>query len=216
MLLDRQSGVENAAIRGISTTRSFQSKPASTAHRLRFPSAGFRFRKHLFIVAEVAVMLALRRILHPTDFSSYSEASRRFAVSLARDHRAELILVHVEEPTTPVGAEGPIYVPTLGDLDALRERLNQLHIDNLTIAVERVVVEGDAATEILELARNRKCDLIVMGTHGRTGLQRLVMGSVAEQVVRKAHCPVLTVKFPPAATGTKETSDLADVAEIAV
>jgi len=64
------------------------------------------------------------------------------------------------------------------------------------VRVERQVGEGDSAVEILRAAQDLKADLIVMGTHGRTGLGRLLMGSVAEQVVRKAPCPVLTVRTP--------------------
>jgi nucleotide-binding universal stress UspA family protein len=71
--------------------------------------------------------------------------------------------------------------------------------------VEHWIFQGDPATEILAAAEKIKCDLIVMGTHGRTGLGRLLMGSVAEQVVRKAPCPVLTVKTPlPAARSSNE------------
>jgi nucleotide-binding universal stress UspA family protein len=64
------------------------------------------------------------------------------------------------------------------------------------VTVEHHLKEGDPATEILRLAEERKVDVIVMGTHGRTGLGRLLMGSVAEQIVRKAPCPVLTVRLP--------------------
>ncbi len=67
------------------------------------------------------------------------------------------------------------------------------------VQVEHRLEEGDAASEILRVAREGKCDLVVLGTHGRTGLRRLLMGSVAEQVVRQAPCPVVTVKAPSAA-----------------
>ena len=85
--------------------------------------------------------------------------------------------------------------PTI-DLEPLRERLQQLRPEDQKVLVEHLLVQGGAAEEILQVAQERKCDLIVMGTHGRTGLGRLLMGSVAEQVVRKASCPVLTVKTP--------------------
>src|SRR5207247_9050465 len=72
-----------------------------------------------------------------------------------------------------------------------------------------ILLEGDAAKEIVELARDSQCDLIVMGTHGRTGLGRLLMGSVAEQVMRRAPCPVLTIKAPiEAARSEEHTSEL--------
>ncbi len=82
---------------------------------------------------------------------------------------------------------------------ALRERLQQIKPRTPDIPVEHLLAEGSPATAILQIAQERQCDLIVMGTHGRTGLTRVVMGSVAEQVVRNATCPVLTVKTPPPA-----------------
>ena len=87
-------------------------------------------------------------------------------------------------------------LPATIDLEPLRERLQQLRPEDPKILVEHRLVQGGGAEEILQVAQERKCDLIVMGTHGRTGLGRLLMGSVAEQVVRKAACPVLTVKTP--------------------
>jgi nucleotide-binding universal stress UspA family protein len=75
-------------------------------------------------------------------------------------------------------------------------RLVLLHVQPARMMGGRVVKQGDAATEILHLAKEISCELIVMGTHGRTGLARLLMGSTAETVSRKAHCPVMTVKHP--------------------
>jgi nucleotide-binding universal stress UspA family protein len=80
------------------------------------------------------------------------------------------------------------------DLKLLRAQLQQVRPDAAQLPVDHRLVEGDAAAEILRLAAETHCDLIVMGTHGRTWLSRMLMGSVAEQVVRKAPCPVLTVK----------------------
>ncbi len=141
-------------------------------------------------------MLAIRTVLHPTDFSERSEFAFRLACSLARDYGARLVVLHVAEPPTAVAGEGVVMLPPAFDLEPLRERLQQLRPEDLKIPVEHRLVQGDAATEILRVAGEAKCDLIVMGTHGRTGLGRLLMGSVAEQVVRKASCPVLTVKTP--------------------
>jgi nucleotide-binding universal stress UspA family protein len=85
--------------------------------------------------------------------------------------------------------------PTI-DLEPLRARLQQLRPEDSKVLVEHRLVQGGAAEEILQVAQDRKCDLIVMGTHGRRGFGRMLMGSVAEQVVREASCPVLTVKTP--------------------
>ena len=141
-------------------------------------------------------MLAIQTILHPTDFSERSQYGFRLACSLARDYGARLVDLHVAEPPTAVAAEGVLMPPPTVDLEPLRKRLQQLRPEDQKVLVEHLLVQGGAAEEILQVAQERKCDLIVMGTHGRTGLGRLLMGSVAEQVVRKASCPVLTVKTP--------------------
>jgi nucleotide-binding universal stress UspA family protein len=141
-------------------------------------------------------MLPIRTILHPTDFSERSELAFRLACSLARVHGAHLIVLHVAELPMAVAGEGLVMLPPALDLEPLREQLRQIRPEDPKIPVEHRLVQGAAATEILEMAGETKCDLVVMGTHGRTGLGRLLMGSVAEQVVRKASCPVLTVKTP--------------------
>ena len=141
-------------------------------------------------------MLAIRTILHPTDFSERSEFAFRLACLLARDYGARLTVLHVAEPAITIGGEGVLMLPLAVDVQPLRERLQQLRPPDPKVQVEHRLVEGDAATEILRVAEETKCDMIVLGTHGRTGLGRLLMGSVAEQVVRKALCPVLTVKTP--------------------
>jgi nucleotide-binding universal stress UspA family protein len=86
------------------------------------------------------------------------------------------------------------------DLEALQQQLDQVLPEDPALPVEHRLVQGDAATQILRMADQTQCDVIVLGTHGRTGLGRLAMGSVAEQVLRRAPCPVVTVKAPlPAA-----------------
>jgi len=141
-------------------------------------------------------MLPIKTILHPTDFSEQSVLAFRLACSLARDYGARLIVLHIAEPTRPIAIEGVMMPPPVLDQGLLREQLQQLRPEDPEVPVEHCLIEGDAATEILHAAGKAKCDVIVMGTHGRTGLGRLLMGSVAEQVVRKASCPVLTVKTP--------------------
>jgi len=141
-------------------------------------------------------MLAIRTVLHPTDFSKCSDFAFRLACSLARDYDARLIVLHVIEPPMVVGGEGVLMLPPAVDLKPHRERLQLLRPQDPKAPVEHRLVEGTAATEILRLAEETKCDVIVLGTHGRKGFGRLLMGSVAEQVVRRAPCPVVTVKTP--------------------
>jgi nucleotide-binding universal stress UspA family protein len=141
-------------------------------------------------------MLSIRTILHPTDFSPTSRAAFQVACALARDYAARLVVLHVNAPQMIYG-EGYVLPP---DPEAVRkeleEELSRLRPPDPAIRVERLLKEGDAAWEILHVAREGRADLIVLGTHGRTGLGRLLMGSVAEAVLRKAPCPVLTVKAP--------------------
>ena len=145
-------------------------------------------------------MLAIRTILHPTDFSGNSALAFRLACALARDYDARLIVLHVAAPPVVVYGEGVLPIPTEDYLGTLRDKLLEVQPHGPKIKVEHHLIEGEAATEILRAAEEMNADVIFMGTHGRTGLARLVMGSVAEQVVRRAPCPVLTIKPPlPAA-----------------
>jgi nucleotide-binding universal stress UspA family protein len=144
-------------------------------------------------------MTAIRRILHPTDFSEPSGCAFGVACALARDYGAPLLVLHVCSPFVIYGSSVAVEV-TPSHLEAYRAQLRQMDTHDPRLRIEHRLVEGDAGTEILRVAREIGCDLIVMGTHGRTGPGRLLMGSVAEEVVRKAPCPVLTVKTPwPAA-----------------
>jgi len=141
-------------------------------------------------------MLPIHTILHPTDFSDRSGNAFQLACALTRDYGARLVVLHVSVPPTIVYGQG-ILPP---DPEILRqeakEQLDRLQAPQADARAERRLEEGDPATEVLRLAREIGANLIVMGTHGRTGLGRLLMGSVAEQVVRKATCPVLTVTTP--------------------
>jgi nucleotide-binding universal stress UspA family protein len=152
------------------------------------------------------VMLAIRTVLHPTDFSERSEFAFRLACSLARDYGGRLIVLHVAEPPMAVAGEGVLMLPPAFDLEPLRERLQQLRPGDPKVPVEHRLIQGDAATEILRVAEETKCDVIVLGTHGRTGLGRLLLGSVAEQVLRRAPCPVVTVKTPLPGTSSSGES----------
>jgi len=141
-------------------------------------------------------MIALQRILVPHDFSETSEAAVRYAVALARNFGARIHLLHVGdqarldlETEFPLGLEGAVE-------DAVRERLLKIvtPAEQAELHPEFVVRAGVPAAEIVRYASNYDIDLIVMGTHGRGPVSHMVMGSVAEKVVRTAPCPVLTVR----------------------
>jgi nucleotide-binding universal stress UspA family protein len=146
-------------------------------------------------------MLHLKAVLHPTDFSEHSDYALRLAGSLARDHEARLIVLHV---VVTLGPELVSYGEAVSELQPegyrqkLWEELRRVRLPDPDVLVEYQLAEGDPAEEIIRAAQDTGAELIVMATHGRTGLQRLLMGSVAEQVMRKAVCPVLTVKAPHA------------------
>ena len=141
-------------------------------------------------------MLPIQTILHPTDFSSPSRHAFALACSLAKDHGARVIVLHVVPPAPAIAMEGFVPPEPESERDRLAEMLWQIVPADPQVRVEHQLSDGNPAREILRVAQEHKCDLIVMGTHGRTGLSRLLMGSVAEHVVRKAACPVLTVKVP--------------------
>lgn len=148
-------------------------------------------------------MLAIKTILHPTDFSENSGLAFRLACAMARDYGARLVVAHVFEVPAPLYGNGIILPPPAVSREPLERRLRELQPADRTVEVIHRFIEGEAAAEILALAEETKADVIVMGTHGRTGLARLLMGSVAEQVVRKSPCPVVTVKTPPRQSRTK-------------
>ena len=142
-------------------------------------------------------MLQIQTILHPTDFSPSSGHAFQLACSLARDHGARLVVLHiVDRPIVVYGGvmTAPPPPPPVDERKAAQEQLRQIHPADPKLSIEHRLEEGDPAMLILEVAKECKCDLIVMGTHGRTGLSRLLMGSVAEKVLRGALCPVMTVK----------------------
>lgn len=149
-------------------------------------------------------MLGFRKILHPTDLSEFSVDAFRVARSLAKDYGASLVVLSTFPPSLNE-AEAVDRGRPGGDPGAdLLSRLNaERHSECLT---EYRVREGDPAAEILDLAAREGCDLIVMGTHGRTGIRRAVLGSVAEAVSRNADCPVVTVR-PGTAKGLEQSDD---------
>ena len=182
------------------------------AHRL----LPFRAGENNGELGKENAMLPIHTVLHPTDFTVHSDYAFQMACALARDYEAKLVILHVHPmPAVPVGNGGLLPVP----LDVPRERLHaelqEVSPPDPRIAVERILVEGDPAFEILRAADTLNADLIVMGTHGRGGLSRMLMGSVADTVTRKAGCPVLTVRTPRFNTRTAPAQTAqAEVAEI--
>jgi nucleotide-binding universal stress UspA family protein len=150
-------------------------------------------------------MIEIRRILCPIDFSEFSRHALDHAVAVARRFDATITVLNVC-PLVPVAAYTPgtpmlpVSVPTPGDLEALLASMKRF-VDTevgTSRAMQFEIGEGDAASEILARAGAIPSDLIVMGTHGRSGFDRLVLGSVTEKVIHKAACPVLTVPPPMA------------------
>jgi nucleotide-binding universal stress UspA family protein len=135
-------------------------------------------------------MIRVTRILYPTDFSSYSNQAYFHAVGLAETYGASLTVVYV-------------HTPGAGDKVHWRNQLEQVRPANPKIAVSHVLLEGDPAAEITRYAADAGIDVIVIGTHGRTGTDRPEMGSVAERVMREAACSVLVVKLPKGVTGAE-------------
>lgn len=156
-------------------------------------------------------MLSIYTVLHPTDFSERFGNAFQLACALTRDYGARLVVLHVVAPLPPL-AYGDV-VPPPDPESLLREAKDRLEVRGADVRAERRLEEGDPVGEILRVAREIGASLIVLGTHGRTGLSRLLMGSVAEQVVRNAPCPVLTATDPvpgtfPAGALSKGTAEV--------
>jgi nucleotide-binding universal stress UspA family protein len=146
------------------------------------------------------IMLKITRILAPTDFSEPSEAAVKYAIALARQFNAKLYLVHVVAKAPAESAEGIEHPIGMFERmqDSAREQLGNFLIDHQAkdLSSEFATLVGTAHVEIVQYAKDRGIDLIVMGTHGRGFVAHMLMGSVAENVVRRAPCPVLTVRHP--------------------
>lgn len=146
-----------------------------------------------------------RVILFAGDFSEGSQAAFEVASSLARDGSTKLIVLHVlelielnQQPLIygELGVPLPISASYPRHIEALRARMADLYAPSHPVEVDYLVIEGEPADEVLRVAEAESADLIVMGTHGRTGLDRLLAGSVAEAVMRRSSRPVLTVRVP--------------------
>src|SRR5262245_53111992 len=143
------------------------------------------------------------RVLHPTDFSQASNAAFAKSLTEARENRGELLLVHVLSPVIPMAGAGEAYVtPSMYQQIAKSARAwAQKQLDRLLaraksarVRARGMVLEGVTHEQIVRAAKRQRADIIVMGTHGRTGMARFFLGSVAARVTATAPCPVLTVR----------------------
>jgi len=144
---------------------------------------------------------AVTRILVPTDFSDGADAALTYALTLADQVGATVQLVHVFEDPNALSLYSHVYVPLVPEMRAeILADIRRLLVERANASgrsdIATEVLTGPAAKTIVACATERHCDLIVMGTHGRHGVAHLLMGSVAERVVRTAACPVLVVPRP--------------------
>ncbi len=142
------------------------------------------------------------KIVFPTDFSHCSDAALGYATALARESGGTLVIVHAEEPPVAYGSGEMYYGILVPDYEELQTMLHEILPTDANVPCEHRLLRGAGtpADKIVQFANEEEVDLIVMGTHGRTGVKRLLMGSVAEAVVRRAPCPVLTMRQGSAKT----------------
>jgi len=142
-------------------------------------------------------MLKIERILCPVDFSEFSTRAYEYAHSLARQYGAKLFVQHVAEPFLSFHhthiSQGLIDQIYSQEVNEVEQKVRELAARRDDVELEIILERGPVADSILQFAEARDIDLIAMGTHGRRGLDRVVLGSVAERVLRKARCPVLAV-----------------------
>lgn len=144
----------------------------------------------------------INKVLVPIDFSDYSKSSLKYAVNFAKHFKASLILVYVIEPIVypPDFSMGQIAIPSPGlEMDKrAKEELDKLADQEIPedLTVKKIIKTGKPFVEIIETAAEENADLIIIATHGHSGVEHILFGSTAEKVVRKAPCPVLTLREP--------------------
>ena len=149
-------------------------------------------------------MADIKRILFATDFSDNSKYALTFAISFAQKYDAMLYILHViQQPSYPLGMYAEISFDAMDKFsqsisDAVEKEMQTLKEKDLRGygKYECMIVHGTPFLEILRMAKEKNVELIVVGTHGRTGLDHVLFGSTAEKVVRRAPCPVLSVRLP--------------------
>lgn len=138
--------------------------------------------------------MAQKTILFPTDFSTASDAALVHAESLARQMNARLLIVHVEEPPLAYGGGELYYGLPEPSSERILKMLEDVRPSDPSVPYTHRLTMGDPAGEVVRIAENENAEMIIIGTHGRTGMTRLLMGSVAEAIVRRAPCPVLVYR----------------------
>ena len=147
--------------------------------------------------------MQIRTILMPTDFSEYADYALTWAIQMAADSHAKLVLFHATDPISPFAFPDSIYLPELRRVeeqmltDAEKRMAECLKkVGSSAVVVETRVVVGEPVSEICRAVGREQADLIIIGSHGRTGLAHVLLGSVAERVMRQASCPVLVARKP--------------------
>ena len=138
--------------------------------------------------------MSQKTILFPTDFSTASDAALVHAESLARQMNARLLIVHVEEPPLAYGGGELYYGLPEPDSERILKMLEDVKPSDPSVPYAHRLTMGDPAGEVVRIATDENAEMIILGTHGRTGMTRLLMGSVAEAIVRRAPCPVLVYR----------------------
>jgi nucleotide-binding universal stress UspA family protein len=146
-------------------------------------------------------MARFRHVVHATDFSPASAKAFRIAVELARADRAPLAVVHVLTPTVPTAGDGYVPSKVYAQLEASARAAARTQLDRLVrrakaarVRATGLLLSGPPHEQIVRALKSRRAGVAVIGTHGRTGLARFFLGSVAARVIALAPCPVLTVR----------------------
>jgi nucleotide-binding universal stress UspA family protein len=150
--------------------------------------------------------MQIHTIIVPTDFSEYAVHAFTWALDLATDRKAKIVLVHAAQAISYLAFPESVYVPDLQKMETemisdAEKRVAEFAAKQgaSTVPLETRVTVGEPVWEICQAATREHADLIVMGSHGRTGLSHVLLGSVAERVVRHAPCPVLVARLPQVA-----------------
>ena len=147
--------------------------------------------------------MEIKTVLVPTDFSDFAEYAYNWALGLAADCKAKIVLFHAAPTMSHLAFPESVYYPDLARMEReliadAEKRVGEFAAKKGTrlVPVETRVAVGEAVWEICRMAEKEHADLIIMGSHGRTGLSHIVLGNVAERVVRHASCPVLVARLP--------------------
>ena len=142
----------------------------------------------------------IKKVLVPIDFSDYSKSALKYAVNFSKLFNAEIILIYVVEPVIypPDFSMGQIAMPSLNTEwdERAKDELDKLANSEISTSVKTILKTGKPFVEIIETAKEENIDLIIIATHGHTGVEHILFGSTAEKVARKAPCPVLTLREP--------------------